>query len=661
MFRALLLVLVFAFLPALHAEDWLNLRLAEVALDAPFAFMPKRDARSAMPADMAAQFVSFDIYESETKAAFPMHVNVVRIQYREADKVNLDATAQSAFRAVAEAQGDKDAPFDQNTTTLDGLEARRLHYNGLGRGKMVSVETVAARQGPVLWSVMVTYNKAVPRDSVTRVLDSVHVINSQPAAAIAAPGGGKAEGRWFITSLDEVTLEAPFQFSARKDARDQVPASTRDQFTGYDIWQGTGRPALPLEVTLSRLSYKDNATVNIEALAASQIKTLAAKTGDDENTITATPGKRDGLDTIRVHYDGLPRGKKLGTDILLTRDGQRVWVLQAGWNDGVPPGMADRVMDSVHIITPDPDFSLAAAPPPAEKRTLGQDLAQTYGWCQGLRDTLEAITHSVPELADEATRANLEWENVFKAGIEGVTTRLKELAATEWPAMLDQFKAESARILDKRFTREAALEFIAQVRSYARGRIASPMRETLLAAIPAYARLPVQEFRAGYTGVYSTVGQSKAAGLRFALRHPLSWTPLDLDAPDILRQWTSDGGHGGDFMRLCISKLPEGTPPEAAEAAFTSPGAQTLLPPDSKFLRFREGRLNGRPLGITHFTAATPAGAPLRCVMFYFLSGGSLVSLQGLCSGDTEAAVEERFSRVEPLFQAVVDSVTALE
>jgi hypothetical protein len=47
--------------------------------------------------------------------------------------------------------------------------------------------------------------------------------------------------------------------------------------------------------------------------------------------------------------------------------------------------------------------------------------------------------------------------------------------------------------------------------------------------------------------------------------------------------------------------------------------------------------------------------------MFYFLSGGSLVSLQGLCNGATEAAVEERFSRVEPLFQAVADSITALE
>lgn len=660
MLRTLSFLFLLVCLPA-RAEDWLNLRLAEVALDAPFTFLPKRDARSAMPTDMAAQFVSFDIYESETKAAFPMHVNVVRIQYREADKVNLDATAQSAFRAVAEAQGDKDAPFDQNTITLDGLEARRLHYNGLGRGKTVSVETVAARQGPVLWSVMVTYNKAVPRDSVTRLLDSVHIINSLPAMATLAPGGGGSNSRWFITSLEEVTLEAPFQFSARKDARDQVAAGSRDQFAGYDIWQGSGRPALPLEVTLSRLTYKDNATVNLEALAASQIKTLAAKAGDDENSITATPGKRDGLDNIRVHYDGLPRGRKLGTDILLTRDGQRVWVLQAGWNDGVLPGMADRVMDSAHIITPDPDFSLAAAPAPAESRNLGQDLAQTYGWCQGLRDTLEAITRSVPELADEATRANLEWENAFKAGIDGVTTRLKELAAAEWPAMLEQFKAGSSRILDKQFTREAALEFIAEVRSHSRGRIASPMREALLASTPAYARQPVLEFRAGYTGVYSTVGQTKAAGLRFAMRYPLSWTPLDMDAPDILRQWTSDGGHGGDYMRLSVSKLPAGTPAEAAEAAFTPLGAQTLLPADSKFLRFREGRLNGKPLGITQFTAVTPGGSPLRCAMFYFLSGGSLVSLQGLCSGATEAAVEERFSRVEPLFQAVVDSITALE
>lgn len=652
-------------------ETWLPLRVAEVSLQAPFAFLPKRDGLRNLPSDMKKQFAAFDIYESETKASLPMAVNLIRIQYQDASNVNLDGTCKSSLQAVAETQGDKDAAFDKNTIALDGLDARRIFYNGIGRGHPVSVETVAARQGPILWSVMVTYNNKVPRDTVARLLDSVHFTPPEPAATIPVPGGPTMETgtKWFITSLDEVTLECPFQFPARKDALAQVPAASRDQFVSYDTWEGTGHPSLPLEVTLSRLTYKDTETPSLEQIALNQIKALASRTGDDENAVITSTLERDGLPVRLVHYDGLARGKKLSTDIILALDGQRVWILQAAWSAGTAPSIPARVLDSVHIITPSPDFALSApASAPDEKRTLKQDLVQTYGWYEGQRASLEAIAHSLPELASEATRAHVEFENVFRAGAEGVSKRLQDLAGKEWPEMLAKFDEQVAGLEGAQFERQTALDYIAKVRERSRGRIDSPMREMLLASTPAYSQQPVLEFKAGYFSPFSTVGQPKAGGLRFTIHHPLSWTAQSIPASDVVQQWTSDGGHGSDFIRLCMAPLPVTISADAVDAAFTEKGARGLLPEGAQFIRFRQGMLHNQPLGILNFlvnqTAPDGTARPLRCVMYYFIAPGKLVSLQGLVTpppNATEAAREDKFTRLEPLFQAVAGSLIPVE
>ncbi len=645
-------------------DSWLPLRVAEVSLQAPFAFLPKRDGLRNLPTDMRKQFVAFDIYESETTSAFPMAVNLVRIQYTDAAHVNLDGTCKSSLLAVAETQGDKDVAFDKNSLTLDGLDARRVFYNGIGRGRPVSVETVAASQGPVLWSVMVTYNNKVPRDAVTRLLDSVHFTPPQPAAAVPVPGGATTDTgtKWYITSLEEVTLECPFQFPARKDALAQVPAATRDQFMSYDTWEGTGRPALPLELTLSRLTYKDTEAPSLEKIALNQIKALAARTGDEENNISTSTFTRDGLAGRVVRYDGLARGRQTSTEILLMIDGQRVWILQAGWSAGTAPTIPTRILDSVHIITPSPDFAIAPTAP-GENRTLKQDLVQTYGWYEGQRASLEAIAHSLPELASEATRAHMEFENVFRFGAEGVSKRLQELAGKDWQEMLAKFDEQVATLEGAQFERQTAVDYIAKVRERSRGRIESPMREMLLASTPTYTQQPVLEFRAGYIGAFSTTGEPKAGGMRFSVQHPLSWSPQPVPAPDVVQQWTSDGGHGNDHIRLCVAPLPTAISASAVEAAFTEEGARQLLPEGAEFIRFRQGKLHDQPLGIVNFvikqTAADGTARPLRCVMYYFIAPGKLISLQGLVTAPqnaSEAAREDRFTRAEPLFQAVIGS-----
>ncbi|MDB6073950.1 MAG: hypothetical protein JWO89_1590 [Verrucomicrobiaceae bacterium] len=645
-------------------DSWLPLRVAEVSLQAPFAFLPKRDGLSKLPTDMREQFVSFDIYESETTGALPMAVNLVRIQYKDTAHVNVDGTCKSSLLAVAETQGDKDVTFDKNSIRLDGLDARRVFYNGIGRGRPVSVETVAASQGSVLWSVMVTYNNKVPRDAVTRLLDSVHFAPPQPAAAVPVPGGVVADTgtKWYITSLDEVTLECPFEFPARKDGLAQVPAATRDQFLSYDTWEGTGRPALPLEVTLSRLNYKDTETPSLERIALNQIKALAARTRDDENNISTSAFTRDGLAGRVVRYDGLARGKQTSTEILLMLDGQRVWILQAGWSAGTAPTIPSRILGSVHIITPSPDFAISPIAP-GEQRTLKQDLVQTYGWYEGQRASLEAIARNLPELASEATRAHMEFENVFRAGAEGVSKRLQELAGKDWPEMLAKFDEHLATLQGAQFERQAAIDYIAKIRERSRGRIETPVREMLLASTPAYGQQPVLEFRAGYVGSYSTAGEPKAGGMRFSVQHPLSWSAQPAPAPDVVRQWTSDGGHGNDHIRLCVVPLPTTISANAVDAAFTEEGARSLLPEGAEFIRFRQGKLHDQPLGIVNFmvnqTAADGTARSLRCVMYYFIAPGKLISMQGLVTSPPNASAatrEDRFTRVEPLFQAVMGS-----
>ena len=652
---------------SLRAEDaktkpleWLKLHLDEVSLDAPFVFQPKRDSRSSLPPEMAEQFVSFDIHESETTGAFPMHVNVVRIRYRDAEKVNIDATVRSSFLAVAEQQDDKDALYDQNTVLLDGLDARRIHYNGLGKGKPVSVESVAARQGPILWTVMVTYNKNVPRDAVLRLLDSVHINPPQPVAPTAAPAVPKKDQGWLISSLDEVTLEAPFVFSAKRDTRDQLPEAALKQFDAHDTWTGTGQPALPLEVTLTRLQHKEGVDISLESLASNHIRALAKMAGEDPSLVSSTPSTRDGIPALETVYDGLARGRKSSTHLLLARSGLRVWILQAVWNGDVPPETPARLMASVHFTTPAPNLASLEMEKP-DNRTLEADLASTFIWCSAMKATLQDVVQSVPELADDATRAGLEWDSVFKPSYEAIIRRIKDESGKEWEHIQQQLKDTLGPARVAAFTIPQGTEIVANVRKHARGIMPPVVLRTLLASNPAYKLHPAREISDGFTALYSFSASPKGQGLKLNLRRPLSWGTTSLDVPEVLAQWASDGGHGGDFIRLSVTHLPATATPETSEALFSAEGSRALLPEGGKFLSWHEGRLNEQALGILHFNFSPPSGisgSTLRCVMYYFLSGYNLVSVQCMTTpaADNDAAREDRHKHMEPLFQAVLGS-----
>jgi hypothetical protein len=311
------------------------------------------------------------------------------------------------------------------------------------------------------------------------------------------------------------------------------------------------------------------------------------------------------------------------------------------------------------------------------KPTLGQvtqaplatDLSRTYGYINGQRLNLNRIKKELPDLAMYAQKAELEFQTAFGTAERNINVALQEMLATQYSEYVSKMNAQLETLISSQpLNPELGANFIAEVESRAKGKLESPVLETLLTY--QFIDRPEDEVVRGYSRVYRTKGHPKAKGVDFQIRYPASWRPAEGERPNIIQKFVSENGRGLESILLAVKDipLPEGYKPTKTELDefFSDRELRGLAPTGARVISVRPIVLDGQKGGMVIFDQTgqrLETTFTMRNVSFVTVRRNKMIFVSCLISSPTgkEAQLQDRFTRIKSLFKWVANSFVLQE
>jgi hypothetical protein len=295
---------------------------------------------------------------------------------------------------------------------------------------------------------------------------------------------------------------------------------------------------------------------------------------------------------------------------------------------------------------------------------LHVELSRVVGFIKGQRHSLNRIKEEFPDLALQAQKAESEFNLTFGTGERRILDALREAYGNDFPRYEKKVDEDlDSKLSSQPITRELALNFLRQVETRARSQVPSPFLETLLAY--QFMGSSAAEFSRGYTRVFRTKDHPKAKGVDFQIRHPVSWRAAEGDRPNVIQKFVSENGRGLEMVMLMVKDLP--LPPgrriteRELDGFFVERELRQMLPAGARFITGKPITLDGHRGGVLVFDQTVQrldVALTIRSLHFMSIRGGKMITVQCMVSTPPgqDATLQERFSRVEPLFRLVGDS-----
>ncbi|NQU82865.1 MAG: hypothetical protein HQ539_02865 [Parcubacteria group bacterium] len=319
----------------------------------------------------------------------------------------------------------------------------------------------------------------------------------------------------------------------------------------------------------------------------------------------------------------------------------------------------------------------------APKDPLYIDLSKTIAFVMGQRFNLNRIKDKYPALSLQVQKANHEFKYAFGTAEENIQKALRDTFKDKYSEFVVSTEIQIKSILmSQKISKEIAIQFLDEVESRSKGRIPSPILETLLSY--QFEDRPFDEFSRGFKTIYRTKGHPKAKGLDFQVEYPKSWSLREGKRPNIIQFFSSNNGRGPanaliltrDLVKESQGKL---THKEIA-ALNTLEGSQELsseLFSDSSLRAMANGMgmTNVRAITIKRIVLDRWPGGMLEFIgdqqrldftitmynrMYVALYKNYMVLLQ--CQifklpDDTEDTMKKRISKFVPLFHLMANSL----
>ncbi|MBL7203189.1 MAG: tetratricopeptide repeat protein [Desulfobacteraceae bacterium] len=172
-------------------------------------------------------------------------------------------------------------------------------------------------------------------------------------------------------------------------------------------------------------------------------------------------------------------------------------------------------------------------------------LNQTYGFLLGQKFTLTRIQREIPELSDQAARAQSKFNVLFASAGKNLEKTLAELFGDSWPELKGKIQRQIRDLLSKsNLTQKGAINFIELVNKRGNGQIETPFLQTLLMCDPQFQQNPVREVGTGFKQTFRTQEHPKAKGLDFQIEYPRSWSAREGRRPNVIQFFKSSYGKG---------------------------------------------------------------------------------------------------------------------
>lgn len=305
-------------------------------------------------------------------------------------------------------------------------------------------------------------------------------------------------------------------------------------------------------------------------------------------------------------------------------------------------------------------------PGPETLAPLHTDLSRALGFILGQRFSLNRVKAEIPELALRARQAEAEFNLSFGTAETEIRKALQETMGDDYPKFLahldDQFKTSA--LATQPVTREIAGNFLAEVESRAKGKLPSPVYETLLTY--QFMGRPAEEFARGYKRVFRTAGHPKAKGMDFQISYPASWRPSEGERPNVIQKFVSENGRGSEMALIMVKDLPMPPGYKMTQAdlrdIFSEKELRGMVPAGARLISAKPIVLDGQQGGMVMFEQTLQRldlTMTVRGIHFVTVRSGKMVSIQCMANVRPGAGddAQARFGRFETVFRLIGNSL----
>lgn len=298
------------------------------------------------------------------------------------------------------------------------------------------------------------------------------------------------------------------------------------------------------------------------------------------------------------------------------------------------------------------------------RSSLPSDIGKTYGFYLGQKISIERIKDRYPALAAQAQIAQSEFDLVFKASADNVESQLRAGMGPRW----SEFKKTLSGQMESSLAgmdEATAAAFIEQVRARAKGRIDSPVLETLLIYNPQFQAKPAAEFAQGFTQTFRSKGHAKAKGVDFHIQYPQSWRAKEGQRPNVIKLIVSENGRGLESVTLMVRDLglPAGyvVTDDELDDIFSPQSLRDLVPEGGTFVSGQPVVMDRHKGGMVisdQVAQRLDVTVYMRVLSFVTIYNGKMMFLQCMVgSKDSDpAALQARFDKFKPLFMQIANS-----
>lgn len=306
--------------------------------------------------------------------------------------------------------------------------------------------------------------------------------------------------------------------------------------------------------------------------------------------------------------------------------------------------------------------SVLINPIPAPKSDIN-DLSRAFGYIEGQQISLNMIKLEFPDLVNEVKSCEIEFSISFGKAKERITEELKKTLGVNYQEYNTQITNELKTITENQeYNKEIALNFIKEVKSRAKGKIESPVIETLLTY--QFLDNPSKEFTNGFTKIYTTDRHPKAKGLMINAKLPRSWNQMEGDRPNIVQKFISENGNGNEMVLFMVKDL--GLPNDykitqaELDEFFIESQLRQLMPDGSQYISAKRITLDSQTGGQIIFKTTQERldfTITMQAVHYITIYKGKMVFLQCMVYAEQNENLTERFNLFFPLFRQIANSI----
>lgn len=288
------------------------------------------------------------------------------------------------------------------------------------------------------------------------------------------------------------------------------------------------------------------------------------------------------------------------------------------------------------------------------------DISRTNGYIIGQTYAIDAIKKKFPNLSNQVFIAKSEFDLSFSKSIKNIDTEMSKYDG--WESIKKNIAEDVAKKLDySNLTHNESVVFIETIKQRARGKIETPILETLLMFHPVYEKNPEKEFYDGFKKKYISDDLKKSKGVKFALHVPMSWISKEANRPNIVRKFISQNGHSSEMAMILVHDFPNGNALTASDikSFINEKSMQENITPDAILKDYGFFTLETLPGYWQRYTLTEKrmkfklTSEVLCYTMFY---KDKMIQIHFQVNDFNNKDLEQKFKKFEPLFNSIVNS-----